>query len=161
MGFTCGILALRIFHIIYMYKISFIGLKSDWRRCAAVRSYNTCPLLHRNLPYQTHHLTPIFTSFCACSDPQFDILGISCFDMVEFHIFFHIFLCGGVRLQANKKILEPMDWRKLHRRSHGLRFRMRLQCCFWPFDLDSTSTSYMESADTFEKEDRDLGSLSC
>lgn len=160
LAFISGIFALRIFDIIYMYEISFIYLKWNWRKCIAARPYYRRSLLHRNLPYQSCHLTPICKSFCASKEPQFDVLGMSCIDMVEFYRLLHLLLSGAVRLQASKKILESMDWRELHRNWQAQQLHYRLQRCFRPFDLDFTSTSYMESSNHCKKKDRPLSSLS-
>lgn len=160
-GFICGIFALRIFRIIYMYKISFIGLKHNWRKFAAVLSYYNCTLLHRNLPHQSCHTSAISTSVCASKDPQLDVLGMSSIDMVEFHILSHQWFLDYIHMQTSKKNREFMDRRNLHRRPQNHYRFIRLQCCFGFSDLDPTSTCHMESANGSTKKDGALGGLSC
>lgn len=86
---------------------------------------------------------------------------MSCIDMVEYDFLSALFLCDDIFLQANTKILESVDRRKLSSPDHNQYSLIFNQHRFRHFYFGSASTCHMESANFFTTEDRTFGNFSC
>lgn len=115
----------------------------------------------RHLSHQICHFTPSFEGFCARQETELDVLDMPRFDMVAFYLVFRRLVCENILLQANSKVLEPMDQRNLHQHSTCLFGHNYLQHCIRYFDRDLTSTHHMEFANFSEEKNWNFCNLSC